>query len=93
MSVLTESTLRSKIKNQNISEYAVEKGVIITPSARQYLQDKGIKLVYKSNESDVKEEYDGTNFTKIAMQKMLLIVKSQKFQKQKKINLYHVINI
>lgn len=64
MSVLTESTLRSKIKNQNISEYAVEKGVIITPSARQYLQDKGIKLVYKSNESDVKEEYDGTNFTK-----------------------------
>lgn len=47
MSVLTESILRSKLKNKDISEYVVERGVIVTPSARQYLQDKSIKLVYK----------------------------------------------
>ncbi|GAA0125742.1 MULTISPECIES: cobalamin adenosyltransferase [Clostridium] len=49
MSVLTESALRSKLKNQNISEYVVERGVIVTPSAKQYLQDKSIKLIYKDD--------------------------------------------
>lgn len=47
MSVLTESTLRNKLRNKNLTEYEVEKGVIVTPSARQYLQDKNIKLIYK----------------------------------------------
>ncbi|MPM31098.1 hypothetical protein SDC9_77651 [bioreactor metagenome] len=42
MSVLTESTLRAKLKNLEIKEFEIEKGVIITPSARQYLQDKNI---------------------------------------------------
>lgn len=62
MSVLTESILRSKLRNENLKEYVVEKGVIITPSARQYLQDKHIKLVYeeerteKSNQNIQREE-------------------------------------
>lgn len=47
MSVLTESILRNKLRNSNIDEYEIERGVIVTPSARQYLQDKNIKLVYK----------------------------------------------
>lgn len=47
MSVLTESILRNKLRNVNIDEYEIERGVIVTPSARQYLQDKNIKLVYK----------------------------------------------
>ena len=51
MSVLTESTLRGKLRNTNVTEYEVEKGVIVTPSARQYLQDKNIKLVYKNEKS------------------------------------------
>jgi len=51
MSVLTESVLRSKLRNENLTEYVVEKGVIITPSARQYLQDKNIKLVYKEQQT------------------------------------------
>ncbi|WP_461614669.1 cobalamin adenosyltransferase [Clostridium sp. Marseille-QA1073] len=51
MSVLTESVLRSKLRNENLTEYVVEKGAIITPSARQYLQDKNIKLVYKEEQT------------------------------------------
>ncbi|GAA0123562.1 MAG: cobalamin adenosyltransferase [Clostridium argentinense] len=62
MSVLTESTLRSKLKNENLTEYVIERGTIVTPSARQYLQDKHIKLVYeeerteKSNQNIQREE-------------------------------------
>lgn len=51
MSVLTESTLRNKLRNLNLTEYEVEKGVIVTPSARQYLQDKNIKLIYKEEKA------------------------------------------
>lgn len=66
MSVLTEYQLRSKLKNADIKEYAITKDVIVTPSARQYLQDKNIKLVVvedinnKSQSSNEKpEENDG----------------------------------
>lgn len=45
MSLLTESELRKQLKNTDIKEYEVAKGVIITPSAKQFLQDKNIKLV------------------------------------------------
>ncbi|MEG1255498.1 cobalamin adenosyltransferase [Clostridium sp.] len=45
MSLLTECELRKQLKNTDIKEYEVEKGVIITPSAKQYLQDKNIKLM------------------------------------------------
>ncbi len=45
MSLLTESELRKELRNTDIKEYEVEKGVIITPSAKQYLQDKNIKLI------------------------------------------------
>ena len=45
MSLLTEIELRKQLRNTDIKEYEVEKGVIITPSAKQYLQDKNIKLV------------------------------------------------
>ncbi|SHJ56572.1 ethanolamine utilization cobalamin adenosyltransferase [Hathewaya proteolytica DSM 3090] len=44
MGVLTEYNLRAKLKNSDIKELTVEKGVIITPSAKQYLQERNIKL-------------------------------------------------
>lgn len=47
VSVLTEYALRSKLRGENITELVVDKGTIITPSAKQYLQDKNIKLVVK----------------------------------------------
>lgn len=48
MSVLTENELRKIIgKNKdNIKEFNIEKGQIITPSAKSYLSERNIKLKY-----------------------------------------------
>lgn len=54
MSVLTEYELRSKLRNKNVSEYVIGKNVIVTPSAKQYLNDKNIKLVIKEDEDEKK---------------------------------------
>ncbi len=65
MKVLTESILRSELRNSSLLEYEVEDGMIVTPSAKQYLNDKKIKLIYKkdklskiqsSNNRDTKEK-------------------------------------
>lgn len=56
MGVLTEHDLRAKLKNSRPEEFVVEKGVIITPSARQYLQDKNIKLVIREEVKQPMEE-------------------------------------
>lgn len=53
LSLITENTLRAELKNPNVVEYAVEKDAIVTPSARQYLADRKIKLVYKGAASDL----------------------------------------
>lgn len=46
--VLTEERLRSLYKkDENIKEICLEKGTILTPSARQFLIDKDIKVVDK----------------------------------------------
>ncbi len=71
MSLLTESELRKQLKNTDIKEYEVVKGVIITPSAKQYLQDKNIKLVIvdtlgskKQGNSITEKEDEGKIFPK-----------------------------
>lgn len=68
MGVLTESEVRKKIGHTDVKEFYIEKGQIITPSAKSYLTDKNIVLKYvnsldeieknKSNEekADVKQE-------------------------------------
>lgn len=53
LSVITESILRKELKNFDKYEYEIEKGVIVTPSAKQYLKDRNINIVYK--EEKVKE--------------------------------------
>lgn len=55
MAVLTEHAVRIKVKDSNLEEFVVDKGVIITPSARQYLTDKNIRLVVRDN-NQPKEE-------------------------------------
>lgn len=45
MSVLTESELRNALKKKSIREYSVPKGTIITPSAKQFMSEKAIKLI------------------------------------------------
>lgn len=51
MKVLTETILRTELKNSNKSEYEVDDGAIVTPSAKQYLNDKKIKLIFKKDKT------------------------------------------
>lgn len=45
MGVVTESMLRTELRTKTITHYCVQKTDVITPSARQYLSEKGIELV------------------------------------------------
>jgi len=54
--VLTEYDLRIELKNKKIDKYYVGPEMIITPSAKQFLAEKGIELVIKNKEDDVKRE-------------------------------------
>ncbi len=71
MDLITESKLRELYKKENIDNLKVSKNSIITPSARQYLREKNIELLFedekasqaeqKSNDSTKernKEDYD-----------------------------------
>lgn len=72
MAVLTESTLRKQLKDVEAKQYQVEKHTVITPSAKEYLAHRGIKLqiVDRLDESpikvevkeDVKKEVKGDKF-------------------------------
>ncbi|WP_425449524.1 hypothetical protein [Dethiothermospora halolimnae] len=44
MKVLTEATLRGEFKRNSPKKYFVDKNVIITPSAKQYLKEKNVEL-------------------------------------------------
>ena len=64
MSVLTEAALRVLLKNADLdamTEYRVEKDMIVTPSARAWLSDHKIHLItddkalIKNQEQSVKE--------------------------------------
>ena len=58
MGVLTESEVRKRIgKNkENISEFYIEKGQIITPSAKSYLAERSIELKYVDKLSQINNE-------------------------------------
>ena len=56
MSVLTESALRSQLKNQKTDRYVVSPDLLITPSARQYLKDKKIELVVEEKSKETLQE-------------------------------------
>ncbi|MEG0050796.1 MAG: cobalamin adenosyltransferase, partial [Terrisporobacter sp.] len=58
MGVLTENEVRKKIgKNKDkITQYYIEKGQIITPSAKSYLIDKNIELKYVDKISEINNE-------------------------------------
>lgn len=72
MAVLTESELRKQLKNSNITEYTVTKDIIITPSARQYLIDKNIKLVVAEKNSESKKECEEISKTSLNDDKKIL---------------------
>ncbi len=45
MSLITEASLRVLLKKETPSQLKIQKGDIVTPSARQFLREKGIVLV------------------------------------------------
>ncbi len=54
--VVTEYLVKVKLKNNNSSTFIIEKGMILTPSAKQYLNDKGITLLTEEERDSVKKE-------------------------------------
>lgn len=46
MKVLTETQIRAKLKKEDVEEFIVNPDTIVTPSAREYLSEKNIKLVF-----------------------------------------------
>ena len=48
--VVTELKLRESYKNEKFSKYYLEEGVILTPSAKQFLHDKKIDVTQEKKE-------------------------------------------
>lgn len=61
MSLITENKLREELKNSDTAEYIAEKGAIVTPSAKQYLTEKNIKLIYKEDKKNNTENDERIN--------------------------------
>lgn len=53
MKLVTEQDLRAEIGGKDLRSYRVDRGTIVTPSARQYLSDRKIELVI--GEGEIKE--------------------------------------
>lgn len=51
MKVLTEAQLRAKHKKEQMESLIVKSNTIITPSAKEYLNEKNIKLVFEDKEN------------------------------------------
>lgn len=58
MSLLTENDVRNRIKGEGIKELVIDKGVIVTPSARTYLIENNIKLKVRENEEKTSASED-----------------------------------
>ncbi|MBN4050749.1 MAG: cobalamin adenosyltransferase [Alkaliphilus sp.] len=70
MRLITEALLRSEFKKlNNLSEYHVDKNCIVTPSARAYLKDRKIMLVFRESKSlDSKKEEIKSNSGYVSIQ-------------------------
>lgn len=55
MGVLTESEVRKRIGHTDVKEFYIEKGQIITPSAKSYLTDKNIVLKYVNSLDEIEK--------------------------------------
>ncbi|MBS4537847.1 cobalamin adenosyltransferase [Clostridium sp. D2Q-11] len=61
MKVLTESELRMILKKENTDKIVVNSNVIVTPSAREYLNEKNIELIFEDKVKDIKVKSDPKN--------------------------------
>lgn len=55
MAVITEATLRGSFKNSDEKVYCHQKGDILTPSAKQYLSDLGVKILSEKEQQTALE--------------------------------------
>ncbi|MDI9370465.1 MAG: cobalamin adenosyltransferase [Synergistaceae bacterium] len=56
MKLITEGDLRAEIDGRELCSYRVERGTIVTPSARQYLSDRNIELVVGDEETPAERQ-------------------------------------
>jgi len=47
--VLSEDILKIKYRKEAFDVFEIEKGTLLTPSAKQFLNEKGIRLVINEN--------------------------------------------
>ncbi|WP_105617783.1 cobalamin adenosyltransferase [Vallitalea okinawensis] len=55
MRVLTETTLRGEFRSSIPEKFSVSRETIITPSAKQYLNEKGVMLVFEEDNQEQQE--------------------------------------
>lgn len=63
MKVLTEAEIRSITKRDQANELVVKKGTIITPSAREYLNEKKIQIKFSDGEQSPEKSVNATQET------------------------------
>ncbi len=58
MSLITETSLRTELRNKKIDQYTIKKTTKITPSALQYLKDRKIELIVEDEGTACKEKQE-----------------------------------
>ncbi|ABR46494.1 cobalamin adenosyltransferase [Alkaliphilus metalliredigens QYMF] len=61
MKVLTETSLRMEFKNKFPKTYSINSGILVTPSAKQYLKEKRIELIVEEEQDLEKQEVVSTD--------------------------------
>ena len=59
--VLSEDILKIKYRKEPFDVFEIEKGTLLTPSAKQFLNEKGIELVIKGEKSTVSTKSEEDN--------------------------------
>lgn len=54
--VLSEETLKVKYRKEPFTSFKIEKGTLLTPSAKQFIADKGIELIFVDEVIQEKKE-------------------------------------
>lgn len=69
--VLSEDILKIKYRKESFDVFEIEKGTLLTPSAKQFLNEKGIELVIKEKNL----------LFQLKMKKIMLIQKKKSLMK------------
>ena len=59
--VLSEDILKIKYRKEPFDIFEIEKGTLLTPSAKQFLNEKGIELVIKGEETPILTKSEENN--------------------------------